>query len=132
VNYYYDALTDLPDTLIYLQNCNAMWQANKSKSSAWQNGGENWGWGTPAITLFHTIVPPASPQYPWSSCRSDCASGCGVDSSHIVNATSNHPGGCNVLFADGSVRFVKSSTDMRIWMQLGTIAGGEVVSADSY
>ena len=60
------------------------------------------------------------------------ASGCGVDSSHIVNATSRHPGGCNVLFADGSVRFVKSSVNMRTWMQLGTVAGGEVVSSDSY
>ena len=46
-----------------------------------------------------------------------------VDSSHLTNATSRHPGGCNVLFADGSVRFVKSSIDMRTWMQLGTIVG---------
>jgi prepilin-type processing-associated H-X9-DG protein len=55
-----------------------------------------------------------------------------VDSSHIVNATSRHPGGCNVLFADGSVKFVKSSISMMTWMQLGTIAGGEVISSDAY
>jgi prepilin-type processing-associated H-X9-DG protein len=55
-----------------------------------------------------------------------------VDSSHIVNATSKHPGGCNVLFIDGSVRFVKSTTNLPTWMQLGTVAGGEVVSSDSY
>ncbi len=132
VDYFYDALADLPDTLIYLQNCNAVWQANVKTSSAWQNGGENWAWGTPGVTMFQTIVPPASTQYPWNSCRSDCASGCGVDSSHITNATSRHPGGCNVLFADGSVRFVKSSVNLRTWMQLGTISGGEVVSSDSY
>ena len=83
------------------------------------------------MTLFQTVVPPASTQYPWNSCRTDCA-GCGVDSSHIVNATSRHPGGCNVLFADGSVRFVKSSVNIQTWMQLGTIAGGEVTSSDSY
>jgi prepilin-type processing-associated H-X9-DG protein len=132
VDYFYDAQTDIPDTLIYLQNCNTAWQANAKTSSAWQNGGENWAWGTPGLTMFQTIVPPSSTQYPWNSCRSDCASGCGVDSSHVVNATSRHPGGCNVLFADGSVRFVKSSTNMLMWMKLGTIAGNEVVSSDSY
>ena len=132
VNYYLNALADIPDTLLYLQACNVVWQTNVNISSAWQNGGENWAWGTPGLTMFQTIVPPASTQYPWNTCRSDCASGCGVDSSHLTNATSRHPGGCNVLFADGSVRFVKSSINMRTWMQLGTIAGGEVISSDSY
>ena len=47
-------------------------------------------------------------------------------------ATSNHPGGVNALFADGSVRFVKNSVDAVTWRALGTIAGGEVVSADQY
>jgi prepilin-type processing-associated H-X9-DG protein len=135
-NYIYNALTDIPDTLTYLQTCNTAWQTSLTTSSAWQNGGENWAWGTPGVTMFHTIVPPSSTQYPWNSCRSDCGGGppppCGVDSSHLVNATSQHPGGCNVLFADGSVRFVKSSVNMQTWMQLGTVAGGEVVSSDSY
>jgi prepilin-type N-terminal cleavage/methylation domain-containing protein/prepilin-type processing-associated H-X9-DG protein len=136
VNYYLDASTDIPDTLNYLQACNAVWQTNLTASSAWQNGGENWAWGTPGVTMFQTIVPPSSTQYPWNSCRSDCGGGppppCGVDSSHITNATSRHPGGCNVLFADGSVHFVKSSINMKTWMQLGTVDGGEVVSSDSY
>jgi prepilin-type N-terminal cleavage/methylation domain-containing protein/prepilin-type processing-associated H-X9-DG protein len=132
VDYYLNALADMPDTLTYLQNCNVFYQTNGAKSSAWQNGGENWAWGTPGVTMFQTIVPPSSTQYPWSTCRSDCAVGCGVDSSHITTARSQHPGGCNVLMADGSVRFVKSSINMQSWMQLGTIAGGEVVSSDSY
>jgi prepilin-type N-terminal cleavage/methylation domain-containing protein/prepilin-type processing-associated H-X9-DG protein len=132
VNYFYDALTDIPDLMTYLQNCNIAWQTNLKTSSAWQNGGENWAWGTPAVTMFQTVVPPSSTQYPWNSCRSDCASGCGVDSSHLSNATSRHPAGCNVLFADGSVKFVKSSVDMLTWMRLGTISGGEVISSDAY
>jgi hypothetical protein len=33
---------------------------------------------------------------------------------------------------DGSVRFVKSSVSMPTWWALGTIAGGEIVSSDSY
>lgn len=47
-------------------------------------------------------------------------------------ATSNHPGGVNVLFADGSVKFIKDSVNAGTWRALGTIAGGEVISADSY
>jgi prepilin-type N-terminal cleavage/methylation domain-containing protein/prepilin-type processing-associated H-X9-DG protein len=49
-----------------------------------------------------------------------------------ITATSNHPGGVNVGFADGSVKFVKSSIDLATWWGLGTRAGGEVVSSDAY
>jgi prepilin-type processing-associated H-X9-DG protein len=81
--------------------------------------------------MFQTVVPPNSTTYPWNTCRQDCA-GCGVDSSHIVNSTSYHPGGCNVLFCDGSVKFIKSSLNMPVWWALGTINGAEVVSSDAY
>jgi prepilin-type N-terminal cleavage/methylation domain-containing protein/prepilin-type processing-associated H-X9-DG protein len=49
-----------------------------------------------------------------------------------LSASSFHSGGVNALFADGSVRFVKNSVDPVTWHALGTIAGGEVVSADAY
>jgi prepilin-type processing-associated H-X9-DG protein len=45
---------------------------------------------------------------------------------------SYHPGGVNTLFADGSVKFVKTSVNGGVWRALGTIAGGEVISGDSY
>jgi prepilin-type processing-associated H-X9-DG protein len=45
---------------------------------------------------------------------------------------SNHPGGVNMAFADGSVKFLKQTINDRAWQSLGTRAGGEVVSADSY
>jgi prepilin-type N-terminal cleavage/methylation domain-containing protein/prepilin-type processing-associated H-X9-DG protein len=47
-------------------------------------------------------------------------------------ASSYHPGGVNALFADGSVHFVKNSVSAVTWYSLGTIAGGEVISSDSY
>ena len=49
-----------------------------------------------------------------------------------IAASSNHPGGVNVLFLDGTVRFVKDSIAYNTWLALGTVAGGEIVSADSF
>ena len=49
-----------------------------------------------------------------------------------LSASSQHPGGVNTLFADGSVRFIKNTVDPTTWRNLGTIAGGEVISSDAY
>jgi len=56
---------------------------------------------------------------------------------------SQHPGGANFSFCDGSVRFLKQSIDMGnpnytppinigVYRQLSTRKGGEVISADAY
>ncbi len=44
----------------------------------------------------------------------------------------NHPGGINICFADGSVRWVKNSVQYQIWWALGTRNGSEAISSDSY
>jgi prepilin-type N-terminal cleavage/methylation domain-containing protein/prepilin-type processing-associated H-X9-DG protein len=49
-----------------------------------------------------------------------------------VTSRSYHPGGVNSLFADGSVKFIKNSINWQTWRGLGTVGGGEVISADSY
>jgi prepilin-type N-terminal cleavage/methylation domain-containing protein/prepilin-type processing-associated H-X9-DG protein len=49
-----------------------------------------------------------------------------------IGPSSLHPGGVNVGFLDGSVRFVKNSVSNATWWAIATMAGGEVVSADSY
>ncbi len=50
----------------------------------------------------------------------------------IFPPSSNHSGGVNVLFTDGSVRFIKDSVAIPTWWALGTRAGGEVVDANAY
>jgi prepilin-type processing-associated H-X9-DG protein len=49
-----------------------------------------------------------------------------------VTSRSYHPGLVNTVFGDGSVRSIKSSINFLTWRALGTVGGGEVVSADSY
>jgi prepilin-type N-terminal cleavage/methylation domain-containing protein/prepilin-type processing-associated H-X9-DG protein len=50
----------------------------------------------------------------------------------LMTAKSNHPGGVNMLFLDGSVKFIKNTIDAGTYGAIGTMAGGEIVSADSY
>jgi prepilin-type N-terminal cleavage/methylation domain-containing protein/prepilin-type processing-associated H-X9-DG protein len=45
---------------------------------------------------------------------------------------SNHPGGVNVAFADGSVHFIKNTVAPNTWWALGSRGLGEVISSDSY
>jgi len=47
-------------------------------------------------------------------------------------AKSKHPGGANFTFADGSVHFLKNSISLPTYCALGSKAGNEVLSSDSY
>ena len=49
-----------------------------------------------------------------------------------IPPSSNHPGGVNICFADGSVRFVKNTVTYQIWWALGTRNGKEALSSDAY
>ena len=49
-----------------------------------------------------------------------------------LGARGYHPGGVNVGFCDGSVRFIKNTVSFPTYQALSTTAGGEVLSSDSY
>jgi prepilin-type N-terminal cleavage/methylation domain-containing protein/prepilin-type processing-associated H-X9-DG protein len=46
--------------------------------------------------------------------------------------SSAHPGGVNVCFGDGSVKFIKDSVSFPTWWALGSRNLNEVISADGY
>jgi prepilin-type processing-associated H-X9-DG protein len=51
-------------------------------------------------------------------------------SSKITAARSNHPGGVNACFVDGSVRFVEQEIEPVCWWAHWTRAGGEVIRSE--
>jgi prepilin-type N-terminal cleavage/methylation domain-containing protein/prepilin-type processing-associated H-X9-DG protein len=97
-------------------------------------------WWNDVSTNFMTIVTPNStvPDAAPAWCVSNPAMNepCVVSAPSYYNLTiasrSRHPGGANSLFADGSVRFIKSSISFVVWQALGTIQQSEVISSDSY
>jgi prepilin-type processing-associated H-X9-DG protein len=51
---------------------------------------------------------------------------------NFFGLASDHPGGFNAAFADGSVRFIKNTINLEVLKAIITKAGGEVVSADQF
>ena len=50
----------------------------------------------------------------------------------VVPPNSNHPGGVNMGFADGSVRFLKDTVNIQTFWGIGTRDYGEVISSSAY
>jgi prepilin-type processing-associated H-X9-DG protein len=53
---------------------------------------------------------------------------CAINCTNDKEVYSFHPGGANTVFADGSVRILKATIDIRIFARLVTRAGGEVAA----
>ena len=106
----------------YLQAC----QVNlAAPSQNWTWKGE-W-WATSGTSIYSHTLTPNRLACEYSDQGQDARG-----TITCVGASSNHPGGVNVLFMDGSVRFVKSSVNYIPWYGIATPDMGEVISSDSY
>jgi prepilin-type N-terminal cleavage/methylation domain-containing protein/prepilin-type processing-associated H-X9-DG protein len=50
----------------------------------------------------------------------------------MLGAQSTHPGGVNVLFLDGSVRFIKNNISYPTWHAIGSKDGGETIDGKAF
>jgi prepilin-type N-terminal cleavage/methylation domain-containing protein/prepilin-type processing-associated H-X9-DG protein len=100
--------------------CNSanQWNTSDPRGFSWANGEFRCG-------LYNHYYTP-------NSATPDCMGvqlGGGVTASFTPfgwrTARSAHPGGVNLLLADGSLQFIADSIDSAVWLALSTIAGEE-------
>jgi len=128
-NRLFDVSTNPTQVLNDLKTCQDGWATQQGKS---QGKGYRWCENLGGFTLFNTIVPPSPNDYKFTYCKIQPSPNSNASDGQYQNANSNHPGGANFLFGDGSVKFLKSSIAMKTYWALGTKAGGEVVSSDAF
>jgi prepilin-type N-terminal cleavage/methylation domain-containing protein/prepilin-type processing-associated H-X9-DG protein len=117
--------------LQFVQSCMAIPGSTIDTGGASNNTGYCWIGNNPQWTMnasYNHHLPPNTPSCTYPS---DPNTGWGGTFAAIT-AVSNHPGGVNVSFGDGSVRFIKNSVGLPTWWALGTRNSGEVVSSDQY
>ena len=106
--------------ILHAQACQSL-PANTPQAWTWK--GDWWASGNTA-TYSHTQTPNR---------RSCFYSDNGQEGAvTMIAAASLHPGGVNIGFADGSVKFIKSTVNAQTWAALATVGRGEVVSADQF
>jgi hypothetical protein len=89
--------------------------------------GQSWAYGIVGYYTGHFLQSP-DPQDPNCSTNGTGAS----MNPGSFNMTSHYPGGAKVLLCDASVRFLKTSTNTPAIWSLGSVAQGEIISADAY
>jgi prepilin-type N-terminal cleavage/methylation domain-containing protein/prepilin-type processing-associated H-X9-DG protein len=106
--------------------------AQAVSQNGWLNG-FSWAigsqWNTVVNSYHHYNTPN---KLTCINQTSDGQPGAWGGTSGASTASSNHSGGVNVCFTDGSVRFVKDSVNPQTWWAIGSRNQGEVVSSDQY
>jgi prepilin-type N-terminal cleavage/methylation domain-containing protein/prepilin-type processing-associated H-X9-DG protein len=90
--------------------------------------GRDWNQGMFGWTLGNTLLAPGG-RYP--NCRM-CSWDGDWDCPGAYSLSSYHPAGGNIAMADGSVRFLKATTNLQVIWALGSRDQGEAISADAY
>jgi prepilin-type N-terminal cleavage/methylation domain-containing protein/prepilin-type processing-associated H-X9-DG protein len=119
-----------PAALSFAQQCANI--SGTTPSLGTRNVGCHWNLGVGTAvpnTGYSHVNAPNTPRCTYNNSENPtdwCGSFCSA------SPTSNHSGGVNVCFADGSVRFIKNTVSLQTWWSLGTRNGNEVVDANSY
>ena len=100
--------------------------AFRSGANTRDDRGALWAAGRVGYTLFQVVPTPNDAEMPLNGCRFGGQSNYLSNSLNLTPATSQHPGGVNVLMGDGSVKFVRDRVNSRTWWAMGTRAGGEL------
>jgi prepilin-type processing-associated H-X9-DG protein len=92
-------------------------------SQSWGWKGEWWTYGGTLI-YSHTNMPNRM-AYDYTDSREE-----GRAMTTLINASSNHPGGVNMCFLDGSVRFIKNSVNYQAYYAIATPDFNDAFTAD--
>lgn len=84
--------------------------------------GRFWINGQLVTTRYNHASTPNTP-----SCARSGSGNLTPNNGGVVPPSSWHPGGVNVLLADGSVHFITDPIDIYVWRALGTRSGGETI-----
>ncbi|MHB1561260.1 MAG: DUF1559 family PulG-like putative transporter [Isosphaeraceae bacterium] len=114
-----------------MQGCKSVSGAQAASPNSWMLGftwsiGYQWHWMVNAYNHYNTpngltcLNPSDQSSQGWGGYAG------------MSPPTSNHPGGVNVGFADGSVHFIKDSISPQAWWGIGTRNGGETIGSDQY
>jgi prepilin-type N-terminal cleavage/methylation domain-containing protein/prepilin-type processing-associated H-X9-DG protein len=101
------------------KTCNSLNPQTATPLSYWQ--GASWAMGEMCCTLYNHVGTPNL-----NTCAGLGFTGGMQNMSMMQTASSAHPGGVNVLFCDGRVRFVVNAIDLATWRALGTRHSGDL------
>lgn len=111
-------------TASILASCTANLPLTDSHTSDMGIGPGAWTYGHAYRTVYNHLLTPNSPI---RDCSTNVSAVDGNNEGAIVTARSYHPGGVNVLMADGAIRGVSNNVNLTVWRAAGTRDGNEVL-----